>query len=124
MRTIDQLSAFLKVLYIIILFGAAIGATIFPVLYAFMVRWWETPMGKYMMYKGIVLAMALDFICVRVFLPRTPVWVSFVLLTTIAVMVWWYLILFVLTYLKGRNEKAKREDRQQEMKEDQHGSVN
>jgi Na+/proline symporter len=107
MRTIDQLSIFWKVMYLIGLFGAALGASIFPALYGGTVRWWETPMGRYMMYKGIVLGLTLDYIVIRVFLPHTPAWVGVLFLDLICVMVWWYTILFIRTYFKGRRKKRQ-----------------
>jgi hypothetical protein len=124
MRTVDQLSVFWRYWYLIALFAAAVGATTFPLLYSFMVRWWENPLGRYMMYKGIVLAVALDWVTLRIFFPGIAVWVSVLLLTSITVMVWWYTILFLITWYKGR--RARREDRhvRKAMKEDQNGQVN
>jgi hypothetical protein len=124
MRIVDQLGVFWRYWYLIALFAAATGATTFPLLYSFMVRWWENPLGRYMMYKGIVLAVALDWVTLRIFFPETPIWVSVLLLTSITVMVWWYTILFLITWYKGR--RARREDRRvrKAMKEDQNGQVN
>jgi hypothetical protein len=116
MRLADQLGGW-AIVYFIALLAAALGATLFPLCYSFMVRWWENPMGKYMMYKGIVLALALDFIVIRLFFPKAPPQVGLVLMILIAVMVWWYFILFVITYVKGKKKRdearaQRREDRQ------------
>jgi hypothetical protein len=115
MRVIDQLSELWLFVYVATLLAGATGATIFPLLYAFMVRWWETPMGRYMMYKGVVLAMSLDLVAARLFIPSLPIWTSFAVLGAIAIMVWWYTILFLLTYYRGRNKR--REDRQRKKAE-------
>jgi hypothetical protein len=109
MRAIDQLGMWWRIAYVVFLFGAAVGATIFPFTYGILARWWETPMGRYMMYKGAVLAMALDLICLRVFFPKMPAWISVLLLGMIFIMIWWYMILFIMTYLRGR--RKRREDR-------------
>lgn len=114
MRTIDRLSDFWLVLYFVITIGAAIGATLFPTAYAALSRWWETPLGRYMMYKGVVLAVSLDFVVLRIFVRDLPLWVIFVILTLICVMVWWYTILFISSWMKARKKRKRREDRQPE----------
>jgi hypothetical protein len=120
MRLAEQLGSW-AIVYFIALLSASLGATLFPFCYAFMVRWWETAMGRYMMYKGIVLALALDFVVIRIFFPSIPAWVSLLLMIAIAVMVWWYFILFVITYVKGKKAREeartrRREDRVAERK--------
>jgi len=119
MRVLDQLSAFWRNWYLIALFAAAVGATMFPFLYSFMVRWWENPLGRYMMYKGIVLALALDWVTLRIFFPRIPAWVSVLLLTSITVMVWWYTILFLIMWYKGRKKRREDRKKKEQVKEDQ-----
>jgi hypothetical protein len=105
MRVVDQLSGWLLFLYLFLVVGTALPATIFPILYGFLVRWYETSWGKYLFFMGVTVGLSLDLSVSRLFLPPYPAWVSIVIFTLIFIMVWWCLILFSVTYWRGRKKR-------------------
>jgi hypothetical protein len=118
MRVVDQLSGWQLILYLFLIGGTALPATLFPILYGSLVRWWETAMGKFLFYMGITVALSLDLSASRLFLPRYPIWVSVLVFAMIFIMVWWCLILFVKTWWRGYKKRKLNKQRTVTTKED------
>lgn len=115
MRLIDQLHGWQLWFYIFLIGGSAVGAILFALCYAVLTRWWEDAYGKFMMYLGAVLALALGNSASRLFFPPAP-WVSVVVTCMVFALIWWCLILFLVTYSKARRSRKRREDRRNEKK--------
>jgi hypothetical protein len=118
MRIIDMLHGWQLAVYLVLIVGCAVPSTLFVVLYGTLLPWWESRMGQFMFYMGVVIALSLDLGAVRLFW-QSPPWLSFVVFIMVFIMVWWMLILFIVTYLKGKRKRL--EDHKKLVKEDHNG---
>jgi MFS family permease len=110
MRLIDLLHGWQLFLFVFLVCGSAIPAIMFPITYAILADWWHSEWGRYLMFMGIVVGIALGNTTLRLFVSAAPPWVSVLLWILIFVMTWWCYILFLRTYIKARREKKEKED--------------
>ena len=111
MRIVDQIDGWQLLLYLILISGTALPATIFSIAYGLLTRWWESSFGRFMMYMGTAIALILDLTAARIWLPPFPVWVSVFIYTLIFIMTWWCLILFLRTWYREHKSHKMRERR-------------
>ena len=90
--------------------SAAIGQTVFVVLY-FSFPWWKSFLGRALFYKGLILGAILDVFVVARIWPEFGAWdeIFIGLYAALAIGIWWQTAAFLVVKLKGRSGSMHRD---------------
>lgn len=93
------------ILYLII-GGAAVGQTLFCVLYTTL-PWWRSNVGRALFLKAVTLAIFVDAVAVRVFFPDTITQqMALYLYGLVAAAIWYQLIALIRVRLKAKQDEV------------------
>lgn len=93
------------ILYLII-GGAAVGQTLFVLLYSSL-PWWKSEVGRALYLKAVTMVVFVDAVAVRVFFPEIVTQqVALYLYGAVAVAIWYQLIALIKVRLRAKKNEV------------------